>query len=201
MTRWRVTSQAPLSTKVRLSRPSNSQQFLPQPPTTTTPHLSILPYLAMSSSIKGTSAVKSRDDLPPERDRRGVRPVSPPLSNVSFHRFNYYLALIAALLLAFYAWRLTIWKAQAGGWWNLMTGKQAPAFRNNGGGAGSGTGSMFTQAHTGGSGNDLTVEERINELASALGMPSKDLASAIAVAVHEYVPPATMSSIASHQTG
>lgn len=54
---------------------------------------------------------------------------------------------------------------------------------------------------TAGSGTDLTVEQRINDLASALGMPSKDLASAIAVAVHKYVPPATLSSVAAHQTG
>ena len=48
---------------------------------------------------------------------------------------------------------------------------------------------------------DTTVEEKIDELASALGVPSKDLASAIASAVHEYVPPATISSVAAHQTG
>jgi len=45
------------------------------------------------------------------------------------------------------------------------------------------------------------VEDRINELASALGMPPKDLASAIAGAVREYVPPASLSSIAASQTG
>jgi len=46
-----------------------------------------------------------------------------------------------------------------------------------------------------------TVEDKINELAKALGMPSKDLASAIASAVAQYVPPATLSSVAAHETG
>lgn len=86
-----------------------------------------------------------------------------------------------------------------------MLGKQPPAFRDHENGSGfsitkSGTG--YTPVHTsGGERNDLTVEDRINELAAALGMPTKDLAAAIAVAVHEYVPPASMSSIAASQTG
>jgi hypothetical protein len=46
-----------------------------------------------------------------------------------------------------------------------------------------------------------TVEDRINALALALGMPSKELASAIAIAVREYVPPASLSSIAAKETG
>jgi hypothetical protein len=41
----------------------------------------------------------------------------------------------------------------------------------------------------------LTIEQRINDLAEALGMPSGDLASAIAIAVREFVPPASLSSI------
>lgn len=46
-----------------------------------------------------------------------------------------------------------------------------------------------------------SVEDKINALARALGMPSKDLASAIAVAVRDYVPPASLSSIAAKETG
>jgi hypothetical protein len=41
------------------------------------------------------------------------------------------------------------------------------------------------------------VEDRINALADALGMPSKELASAIAGAVKQYVPPASLSSVSS----
>ena len=36
---------------------------------------------------------------------------------------------------------------------------------------------------------DESVEDRINGLARALGIPSKELASAVASAVRQYVPP------------
>jgi len=45
------------------------------------------------------------------------------------------------------------------------------------------------------------VEAKISELASALGIPPATLATAIASAVSEHVPPATLSSIASKETG
>ena len=125
--------------------------------------------------------------------------MKPPLSRVSFARFNQYMAVIVTALLAFYAWRLMAWKAEAGGWWNLMVGRRQPVVHGQpvaGGTPNSGDvrGTQF-------GGKDATVEERINDLAAALGMPSKDLASAIASAVHEYVPPATLSSVAAHQSG
>ena len=50
-------------------------------------------------------------------------------------------------------------------------------------------------------GNDESVEDRINGLANALGIPSRELASAIAGAVRQYVPPASLSSIAAKETG
>lgn len=49
--------------------------------------------------------------------------------------------------------------------------------------------------------HELGVEDSINALAEALRMPSKDLARAIAVAVREYVPPASLSSIREKETG
>ncbi|KIP02374.1 hypothetical protein PHLGIDRAFT_130777 [Phlebiopsis gigantea 11061_1 CR5-6] len=152
----------------------------------------------MSESIRGETSVNSKADLPPPRDRKGIRPVSPPLSNMSVRRFSHYMTFALALVIAFYAWRLTVWKAEAGSWWNLVLGKQPPAFRD---GNTSGGPAVPNVTPTMGSGRDATVEERIHELAVALGMPSKDLASAIAVAVHEHVPPATLSSLAAHQTG
>ncbi len=45
------------------------------------------------------------------------------------------------------------------------------------------------------------VEDRINALAEALGVPSKDLARAIAGAVREYVPPASLSALKEKETG
>jgi hypothetical protein len=46
-----------------------------------------------------------------------------------------------------------------------------------------------------------SVEDRINGLATALGIPSKELASALAGLVRQYVPPASLSSIAAKETG
>jgi len=48
---------------------------------------------------------------------------------------------------------------------------------------------------------DESVEDRINGLARALGIPSKELASAIAGAVRQHVPSAVVSSIAAKETG
>jgi len=153
----------------------------------------------MSSAINGDTVVRSKSDLPPPRDRKMLRPVSPPLSNTPLHRFNYYIALAAVIFFAIYAWRITQWKAEAGSWWNLVLGKKPPAFRNVQSGA-----EGYNPPAGGSAGvksSGASVEDRINELASALGMPSKDLASAIADAVREYVPPASISSIAASQTG
>ena len=153
----------------------------------------------MSEAIRSKTAVKTKEDLPPPRDHRGLRSVKLPLWDVPLHRFNYYIALFATLVLAFYAWRLTAWKAEAGGWWNLAMGKRPPVAQDTAPAVSVPPGVTPTASVAGG--GDLTVEQRINELASALGVPSKDLASAIASAVHDYVPPATLSSIAAYQTG
>ncbi|KAI8974270.1 hypothetical protein BD414DRAFT_424484 [Trametes punicea] len=150
----------------------------------------------MSETIRSkSSAVKSPSDLPPPRDRKGIRPVSPPLSNTPLHRFNYYIVLFAAMAIAFYAWRLLQWKTEVGGWWNLALGKRPP-----GADAIVGTASASsTPTASASSGGRMSVEDRINDLAAALGMPSKDLAVAIADAVREHVPPASLSSVAAHE--
>ena len=157
----------------------------------------------MSSSISGKSAVKNPStDLPPERDRKGIRPVSPPLSHVPLSRFNYILGLLATTIAAFYVWRLLQWKAEVGGWWNLALGKRPPQLQHRDAGAGTWTGAGADARRFGdGTGESGEVERRIDELASALGIPSKDLANAIAGAVREYVPPASLSSVAAHETG
>ncbi|KAH9884205.1 hypothetical protein C8Q73DRAFT_363119 [Cubamyces lactineus] len=150
----------------------------------------------MSETIRSkSSAVKSPSDLPPPRDRKGIRSVSPPLSNTPLHRFNYYIVLFATLAMAFYAWRLLQWKAEVGGWWNLALGKRPP-----GAGAVVGTATASPTSTTSvSSKGSSSVEDRINDLAAALGMPSSDLAAAIADAVREHVPPASLSSVAAHE--
>ena len=151
----------------------------------------------MSENIRSdSSAVKSSSDLPPPRDRKGIRPVSPPFSKTPLHRFNYYIALFGLALLAFYSWRLFQWKTDVGGWWNLALGKRPPgadALQNNAGGP-------KVYGESGGrERGEPTVEDRINDLAAALGMPSSDLSAAIADAVRDHVPPASLSSVAAHE--
>ncbi|TFK51277.1 hypothetical protein OE88DRAFT_1597341, partial [Heliocybe sulcata] len=140
--------------------------------------------------------VKSAEDLPPPRERKGLKPVSPPGSNVDFNTFIYRMAAVGLLVFAFYGYRLWNWKLEAGSWWNLATGKKAavPGVNTP---ARPSTGIHDARNWaSGGSGQGVVeVESRIEELASALGMPSKDLASAIAGAVKDYVPPATLSSV------
>ena len=155
----------------------------------------------MSSSISGKSAVKNPEtDLPPARDRKGIRSVSPPLSHVPLSRFNYILGFLATVVAAFYVWRLMQWKAEVGGWWNLALGKRPPQLQHRNANTGAWT-SAGANAQRFGSGDSGEVERRIDELAGALGIPSKDLANAIAGAVRDYVPPASLSSIAAHETG
>ena len=100
----------------------------------------------------------------------------------------YSLGGIAVLILAFYTWRLTVWKSDAGGWWNLAMGKKPVQAAT---GSGSGSSSSGSKGNSG-----LSVDAKISELASALGIPPATLATAIASAVSDHVPPASLSSIA-----
>lgn len=77
----------------------------------------------------------------------------------------------------------------------MALGKWHP-LANSGIGAAGARSTVTASASSGGTG---TAEDRINELAAALGMPSKDLAMAIADAVREHVPPASLSSVAAHE--
>ena len=152
-------------------------------------------------------------DLPPERPRKkALRRVSPPLSSLSLNKLIYILALCSALLIAFYSYRIVQYKSQMGGWWNLALGKRPQPMRDDTGPACS---ESKRSLKTGGkwwagggerasTSRESDVEDRINALAEALGMPPKELASAIASAVKEYVPPASLSSIslaAAKETG
>ncbi|PPQ86486.1 hypothetical protein CVT26_012080, partial [Gymnopilus dilepis] len=71
------------------------------------------------------------------------------------------------------------YEAGSGSNWNGWRAKQPP------------------KANTG----EDTVEAHIEGLAAALGMPTNEVASAIASAVRAYVPPASLSSIAAKETG
>jgi len=81
----------------------------------------------------------------------------------------------------------------------MQQGGTSPPQANAGGGwwGGSGSGSSKGASVSG----DNLVQSRIDALAEALGMRSEDLSSAIAGAVREHVPPASLSSVAAKETG
>ncbi|KAE9409275.1 hypothetical protein BT96DRAFT_913436 [Gymnopus androsaceus JB14] len=134
----------------------------------------------------------SKSDLPPKLDRedRKLKRVQPPLKSTKLTNVIYILVILSTLLTAFYSYRLLQWKSEVGGWWNLALGKQPPAAQA--------TPVETQRSRREGQGG---VEDKINALAEALGMPPNDLAKAIAVAVREYVPPASLSSIRESETG
>jgi len=141
----------------------------------------------------------NEEHLPPTRPRKkALQPVSKPLHNTSFKRVIYYLSGAALLFLGFYAWRLTVWKSQAGGWWNLALGRRPPVADTNGQ-AGTapqdhtwkGTGGRTTSRN----GDKNDVANRVSDLAQALGIQPTVLASALVDVLQTNVPPATMSSI------
>ncbi|KAG6889623.1 hypothetical protein C0992_004579 [Termitomyces sp. T32_za158] len=107
------------------------------------------------------------------------------------------------LLSAYYSYRVVQIKKEAGGWWNMALGRRSSMSM----GHDEASSTSFSHIRRGKAAAASThddgesVEDKINALARALGMPSKDLASAIAVAVREYVPPASLSSIAGKASG
>ncbi|KAL0947916.1 hypothetical protein HGRIS_010548 [Hohenbuehelia grisea] len=137
------------------------------------------------------------NNMPPPRKSKPMKDVDPPLSSARLNRFIYILVALTALFGAYYSYRVVQYKAEVGGWWNLALGKKPPQLAPQAGGAIPGNNNKGSKK---GQGKD-TVEDRINALAEALGMPSRELASAIAGAVRNYVPPASLSSVAAEQTG
>ncbi len=135
-------------------------------------------------------------DLPPSRPHKNMRSVSPPLAHTPLHRLIYYLSTFAIIVMAFYSWRMFQWKTEYGGWWNFALGKRPPGAPAPAPTAG--TTNTAQNTGKGAEGGPL-VEDNIRALADALGMPSPDLASAIADAVREHVPPASLSSVAAHE--
>ncbi|KIM79260.1 hypothetical protein PILCRDRAFT_823513 [Piloderma croceum F 1598] len=144
-------------------------------------------------------------DLPSSRPRKkALRRVSPPLSSLSLNKLIYILVLFAVLLTAFYSYRIVQYKSQVGGWWNLALGKRPPQLRDDGGDLNFNSNQASKPGGKKWQSGESDVEDRINALAEALGMPSKELASAIAGAVKQFVPPASLSSVsaaASKETG
>ncbi|KAF8621856.1 hypothetical protein AX15_007469 [Amanita polypyramis BW_CC] len=136
-------------------------------------------------------------DSSPSRNSRAFKPVAPPLSGVSLHRFIYTLFILVSVIGAYYSFRLVQYKTEIGGWWNLALGR-SPSHVQQQRDRASYAYTETKQTYSGGAG---TVEHGLNQLAEALGIPSTDLADAIASAVKDHVPPASLSSIAAKETG
>lgn len=100
-------------------------------------------------------------------------------------------------MLAYYSYRVVQYKQEVGGWWSLAMGKTPAQVNARAQGLYTNTDSKKSTSNK----NENKVEDRINALAEALGMPSNDLASAIAGAVRAHVPPASLSSVAAKETG
>ncbi|KAJ3721966.1 hypothetical protein EV361DRAFT_6623 [Lentinula raphanica] len=142
----------------------------------------------MSSSSRSST----KANLPPKRQGKLLQRSQPPLKNTRLTNLIYILVILSTLLTAFYSYRMLQWKSEVGGWWNLALGKKPPAAQ---------TTPVDVGSQRQGRRSEEGVEDRINALAEALGMPPNDLAKAIAVAVREYVPPASLSSIKERETG
>lgn len=110
--------------------------------------------------------------------------VNPPLSNTRLSNLIYLLVLLSALLTGYYSYRFAVKTKENFFGSSSPAPPQPPVY-----------GSPKATGTSGG------VEERINALAEALGMPSSDLAKAIAGAVREHVPPASLSSVRAKETG
>lgn len=82
----------------------------------------------------------------------------------------------------------------AGGWSRLLIGRlgEKPTTRSSNSPPGD---NAARQSSADAEYPRMSVEDNIKALAEALGLPSRDLASAIAQAVREHLPPASLSSV------
>ena len=111
------------------------------------------------------------------------------------------LAAAGFLFTAYYTYRIVQWKTEVGGWWNLALGKRPPRMAqmqgtmsgNSGGDILGGTAGGVPRAQT----PEMDLEFHINAIASILDIRPTDLASVLSSAVHDYVPPKTLSSLSS----
>lgn len=121
--------------------------------------------------------------------------VEPPFYNMSMNRFLTYMVLGLGVVAAFYMYRFTVWAADAGGYWNLVTGarpnramEQAESAMEKaaevaGQAAQSGKGAV-----KGAAGKRTDVQGQIYALATALGVKPADLSSAIRPLIDPTVP-------------
>jgi hypothetical protein len=156
------------------------------------------PHVNLRHSLLNTTAMaidshpsssETQANLPPPRKSQTLTPVPKPFSQSRFNRFIYGLALLAALLAAFSSWRVVSSKpdiTEYRFWREFVMGRSHPAQPTH----------LEEQGRFRAEERPESVDDKIKDLAAALGVPSNDLASAIADAVRSYVPPASLSSVA-----
>lgn len=133
----------------------------------------------------------TRSELPPPRPRKEVlTPVAPPGRKAPLRYFIYTLVTAALLFAGWYTYITAVglkqWKDEVG-WWGVTVGRYG---RQD---------TVHRGQWRGGHDHDVEghLEGHLSRLASALGIPATDVASA----VKPLVPPATLSSLAPRATG
>jgi hypothetical protein len=150
----------------------------------------LLHALRHPTSLTITRTPMSPSSLPKSGD---LRPVSNPLSRTHLDRL-YLLVFIFAILTAYYSWRVFRWMTEVGGWWNTASARRPSSLVAK---------RAATPTSDAGQGvrNDRkwkpdpeSVEDKVNALAEALGVPKKELTLAIAGVVRSHIPPTGLSS-------
>jgi len=131
----------------------------------------------------------TQSNLPPSRPRKEIlKPVDPPGHRASLRSFIYALVTAALLFAGWYTYITAVglkhWKDEVG-WWRMTVGR---SWRQD---------DRLSCGQWRGHEMKGELEEHFSQLASALGIPATDVASA----VKPFVPPATLSSLAPQATG
>ena len=157
-----------------------------------------------SSAASHEFRTPKKDDLPPPmpKEERGVRSdVKKPLAQVRLATFVHVLICILLVYLAWYTYRTTVAAVDAfrsTGALPFPSTSSVSAYADPIRKFISGRVSWGVRGYSQFSkGPHADVERRVEELADALGVHPLDFASAIADAVHQLVPPASLSSLAS----
>lgn len=144
-----------------------------------------------------TNTVSKSNDLPPSRKGKATakHKTSLPGYKIPFNKFIYIFSVLLVAFICFNVYRILQWKTMAGGWSRLLLGRlgeNPTTSRSSSNGANNNaarTSSVDAECPR------MSVEDNIKALAEALGLPSRDLASAIAQAVREHLPLASLSSV------
>lgn len=125
----------------------------------------------------------------PNQQSRGIQNVTAPLYKSSTSSFVYVLSTLAVIIFAWYAYKGVSVASSV-----VSNASPFGSSSSKSGDVPVNMGERRAEREEG-VGGEMSVERHIEELAKAFGMPSKDLAGAIAGAVREHVPPSSLSSV------